>query len=86
MLEQSGDALIQEQFCNGWMHDHYVMSVMCFYPDGTIPIVFSNISGAVHDSQVADCGDIYNKLELVYLQDGAKSTVDSAFTNVSREF
>jgi hypothetical protein len=58
MLEQSRDALIQEQFYNGWMHDHYVMSVMCFCPDGTIRIVFCNIPGAVHDSQVADYGDI----------------------------
>jgi hypothetical protein len=69
MLKQSGDALIQEQFYNGWMHDHYVTSVMCFCLDGTIPIVFCNIPGAVHDSQVADYGDIYNKLELVYLRD-----------------
>jgi hypothetical protein len=86
MLEQSGDALFQEQFYNGWTHDHYVTSVMCFCPVGTIPIVFCNIPGAVHDSQVADYGDIYDKLELVYLQDGAKCTVDSAFGNVSREF
>jgi hypothetical protein len=62
------------------------MSVMCFCLDGMIPIVFCNIPGAVHDSQAADYGDIYNKLELVYLRDGAKCTVDSAFGNVSREF
>jgi hypothetical protein len=86
MLEQSGDALIQEQFYNGWTHDHYVMSVMCFCPDEMIPIVFCNIPGAVHDSQVADYGDIYDKLEYVYEQDGAKCTVDSAFGNVSRQF
>ncbi len=86
MLEQSGNALIQGQFYNGWTHNHYVMSVMCFCLDGTIPIVFCNIPGTVHDSQVADYGDIYDKLELVYLRDGAKCTVYSAFGNVSREF
>jgi hypothetical protein len=86
MLEQSSDALIQEQFYNGWTRDHYVTSVMCFCPDGTIPIVFCNIPAAIHDSQVADYGDIYDKLELVYLQDSAKCTVDSAFGNVSRQF
>ncbi len=84
MLEQSGDAIIQEKFYNGWMHNHYVTSVMCFCLDGTIPIVFCNIPGAVHDSQVADYGDIYDKLEYVYEQDGAKCTVDSVFGNVSR--
>ncbi len=86
MLEQSSDALIQEQFYSGWTHDHYVTSVVCFCPDGTIPIVFCNIPSAVHDSQVADYGDIYNKHEYVYERDGAKCTVDSAFGNVSRQF
>ncbi len=86
MLEQSGDALIQGQFYNGWSHNHYVMSVICFCPDGTILIVFCSIPGAVYDSQVADYGDKYDKLELVYLRDGAKCTVDSAFGNVIREF
>ena len=60
-LEQSGDALIQECFYNGWTHDHYVSFVLCFCPDGTIPIVaYVNIPGAVHDSQIADYGDIYD--------------------------
>ena len=36
-LEQSGDALIQERYYNGWTHDHYVTPVLCFCPDGTIP-------------------------------------------------
>jgi hypothetical protein len=72
MLKQSGNALIQEQFYNDWMHDQYVTSVMCFCPDGTIPIVFGNIPGTVHDSQFANYGDIYDKLEAVYLRDGAK--------------
>jgi hypothetical protein len=85
-LEQSGDALIQEEYYNGWTHDHYVSSVICFCPDGTIPIVFVNVPGAVHDSQIADYGNIYDKLELVYQRDGAKCTVDSAFGNVTREY
>ena len=85
-LEQSGDALIQERFYNGWTHDHYVSSVLCFCPDGTIPIAYINIPGAVHDSQIADYGDIYDKLEMVYQRDGGQCTVDSAFGNVNREF
>ena len=85
-LEQCGDAMTQEQFYNGWTHDHYVTSVLCFCPDGTIPIAFVNIPGAVHDSQVADYGNIYDKLEFVFERDGAKCTVDSAFGQVSRDF
>jgi hypothetical protein len=61
LKKQSGDALIQEQYYNGWTHDHYVSSVICVCPDGTIPIVFVNVPGAVQDSQVADYGNIYHK-------------------------
>ncbi len=85
-LEQSGDALIQKCFYNGWTHGHYVSSVLCFCPDGTIPIAYVNIPGAVHDSQIADYGDIYDKLETVYQRDGGQCTIDSAFGNVNREF
>jgi hypothetical protein len=61
-LEHSGNALIHEQFYNGWTHNHYVTSVVCFCPDGAIPIVFCNIPSAVHDLQSADYGDIYDTL------------------------
>jgi hypothetical protein len=40
-LQSSGNSDIQERFYNGWTHDHYVTSVFCFCPDGTIPIAFS---------------------------------------------
>ena len=85
-LEQSGDAIIQERFYNGWTHDHYVSSVLCFCPDGTIPIAYINVPGSVHDSQIADYGNIYDKLESVYEKDGAQCTVDSAFGNITREY
>jgi len=62
--------------------------VLCFCPDGTIPIAYTyiNIPGAVHDSQIADYGDIYDKLETVYQRDGGQCTVDSAFGIVNQEF
>ncbi|MFM6171140.1 MAG: hypothetical protein ACKPB4_03205, partial [Sphaerospermopsis kisseleviana] len=55
-------------------------------PDGTIPIAFINCPGSLHDSQIADYGNIYDKLQYVYERDGAKCTVDSAFGNVAREY
>jgi hypothetical protein len=85
-LQQSGNFEIQERFYNGWTHDHYVTSVFCFCPDGTIPIAFFNVPGSVHDSQVADLGGIYDKLEKVYATTGGKCCVDSAFGNVARDF
>jgi hypothetical protein len=57
---------IQERFYNGWTHDHYVTSVIRYCPDGTIPIAFFNGPGSVLNSQVAELGEIYSKLDHVY--------------------
>ncbi len=45
-LQQTRNTEIQEQFYNGWTHDHHVTSVFCVCPDETIPIVFFNVSTA----------------------------------------
>jgi hypothetical protein len=63
-IDQAGNTGIQERFYNGWTHDHHVTSVFCFCPDGTIPIAIFNVPGSVHNSQVAELGKIYKKLEL----------------------
>jgi hypothetical protein len=63
-----------------------VTSVFCFCPDGTIPIAFFNVSGSVHDSQVAELGKIYSKLERVYETMGGRCCVDSAFGSIERDF
>ena len=85
-LQQSGTYVIQDVFYNGWTYDHYVMSVVCLCPDGTIPIAFFNVPGCVHDSLVADYRDIYTKLEREYEKHGGKCTVDSAFGGVQRPY
>ncbi len=85
-LQTAGNAYIQERFYNGWTHDHYVTSVFYFCPDGTISISFFNVPGSVHDGQVAEFGNIYNKLEEVYHLYGAKCCVDLAFGHVMRGY
>jgi hypothetical protein len=85
-LQQSGNAIIQQSYYNGWMHDHYVTSVFCFCPDGTIPVAFFNVTGSVHGSQVAEYGNIYDKLEAVFQSTGDKCCVDLAFGQVNREY
>ena len=79
-LQQAGVANIQNNFYNGWTHDHYVSGVFCFCPDGTIPIACFNVPGSVHDSKIAEWSDIYKKLDAVYSLTGAKCTADSAFS------
>jgi hypothetical protein len=86
MLEQSRDALIQKEYYNGWKNGHYVSSVLCFCPDGAIPIAFINISGSVHDSQITDYGGIYDKFESMCMQDGAKCTINSAYGNTNQDY
>jgi hypothetical protein len=57
---------------NGTTMDGRITSVFCFCPDGTIPIAFFIVPGSVHDSQVAEFGNIYGKLEGVFLSTRAK--------------
>jgi hypothetical protein len=85
-LQTAGSGYIQERFYNRRMHDHYITSIFCFCPNGTIPITSFNVPGSEHDSQVAKFGNIYNKLEGVYVLYGEKCCVDLAFGNVSRGY
>ena len=39
-IQQASSTQQQALFYNGWKHDHFVTAVMCFCPDGTIPITF----------------------------------------------
>jgi hypothetical protein len=85
-LQQLGNATIQENYYNGWTHDHYVTSVFCFCLDGTIQIAFFNVPGSVHDSQVVEYGNIYGKLEDISCSTGAKCCINLAFGQVNREY
>lgn len=79
-LEKSPDHVIQNQFYNGWTHDHYVSCVIVFCPDGTIPIFCYNVPGCIHDSTISEWGGIYDKLKFVYETTGGMCTVDSHFS------
>jgi hypothetical protein len=48
--------------------------------------LFFNVSGCVHDSQVAEFGQIYDKLEEVFWMTGTKCCVESAFGKVDRTY
>ncbi len=78
-LEQSGNNTIQTMFYNGWQHDHFVNCVFAFAPNGTIIAAAINAPGSMHDSQIAEWGGIYAKLEDLYNEMGGLRVVDSAF-------
>ena len=79
-LQQAGDANTQNNFYNGWTHDHYVTSVFVFCPDVTIPICCYNLQGSIHDSLVTEWGNIDPKLETVFDTVGGRCAVDSVFS------
>ena len=85
-LEQSPWTVIQNMFYNGWTHDHYVGNVIVFCPDGTIPIACTNVPGCVHDSMIAEWGNIYDKLGEVFNSCGGKCIVDSAFCKLKYDY
>lgn len=85
-IQQAGSTTQQSYFYNGWKHSHFVTSVFCFCPDGTIPIAHMNLPGSTHDSTVADWGRIYDKLQSVHAETGAITAVDSAFRMRDAEY
>ena len=80
LLESSGISKEQNMFYNGWTHDTYVTSVICFCADGTIPITCFNVPGCQHDSTIAEWGNVYKKLEKIYNRTNGTCVVDSAFS------
>jgi DDE superfamily endonuclease len=78
-LQCSGNLRTQNNYYNGWTHDHYVTSVFVFCPDGTICMCCYNCPGSIHDSKIAELGNIYKKLERVYQTTGARCAANSAF-------
>jgi hypothetical protein len=80
-IESTGDEpLIENAFYNGWKCAHYVGNIFLFAPNGTIPACVINAPGSWHDSQIADYGHFYDKLELMFIAYHAKTCIDSAFS------
>ena len=85
-IERSPNPVVENRFYNGWTHGHYVTNILCFTPDGTIPLACVNVPGCIHDSTVSEWGGIYKRLESVYERNGGKITVDSAFCKKRHDF
>jgi hypothetical protein len=59
---------------------------LVFSPNGVISAAVINAPGAIHDSQIAEWGNIYSKLSEVYKKFGARVIVDSAFSRTEYPF
>jgi hypothetical protein len=85
-LQASRRSEVQNMFYNGWTHDHYVDSVFVFSPAGTVIACALNAPGCMHDSQIAEWGNVYSKLESVFDATGGQVVVDSAFSKAAYHF
>ena len=84
--EAPGSFVVQNNYYNGWKHNHCVASIFVFAPDGTIIFMVTNCAGSQHDSTLADLGGIYEKLRVLYEETGVKCCVDSAFSTKNRPY
>jgi len=83
-LERAGGSNNQQNnFYNGWTHDHYLTNLFLFSPDGKIRSAYFNAPGVLHDSTMATWSATYDDIESVYNVTGGQVVVDSAFSAVS---
>jgi hypothetical protein len=86
ILQSMKDNKVQSIFYNGWMHGHYMSNVFVFGVDGTIKICGLNSPGTMHDSTLANDGNVYEKLEKVFEETGGKVVVDLTFCLANNDF
>ena len=79
-LEAAGDEATENRFYNGWKCNHYISNFFLFSLAGTICTAYFNAQGVVHDSTMAQMSGIYDKIDDVYVQTGARVIVDSVFS------
>ena len=83
-LERAGGSNNQQNnFYNGWTHDHYVTNLFLFSLDGKIRSAYFNAPGVLHDSTMATWSATYDDIESVYNVTGGQVVVDSAFSAIS---
>jgi hypothetical protein len=78
-LERAGKDNVQNNYYNGWTHDHYVSNLFLFSPDGKIRACYINAPGTMHDSTMANWSGLYKQVDGLYDRKGGKIVVDSAF-------
>lgn len=83
LLGQTGDSVIQEMFYNGWSQDHYVSNLFVFSSSRVVLACVINVPGSMHDSSIAEWGNLYHKLEQVFHGTGGQVVVDSSFSKDS---
>ena len=62
-LEKAGDEGTQNNFYNGWTHNHYIANLFLFSPSGRIQACYINCPGTFHDSTMANMNKIYDLID-----------------------
>jgi len=85
-FENCDDLDEQSMFYNGWKSGHFITNLFVFSVDGRIINCVVNAPGSVHDSTLAEWGEVYEDLEDAYERTGGKCVVDSAFASNDNAF
>ena len=84
LIEQTGHGDEQNNFYNGWTHDHYVTNLLLFSPDGKVRGCYVNAPGVLHDSTLATWGNLYDNIDRIFETFGSRVVVDSAFAKANK--
>ncbi len=85
LIEQTGHGDEQNNFYNGWTHDHYVTNLLLFSPDGKVRGCYLNAPGVLHDSTLATWGNLYDDIDPIFERFGSHVDVDSTFAKANKE-
>lgn len=85
-LQASCHSEIHNMFYNGWTHDHYVSGVFVLSPARLVIACALNAHGCMHDSQIAEQGNVYAKIQRLYPSTGGQVVVDSTFSQCAYDF
>ena len=84
LIEQTGNGDDQNNFYNGWTHDHYITNLLLFSPDGKVRGCYLNAPGVLHDSTLASWGSLYDDIDRIFETFGSRVVVDSAFAKANK--
>jgi len=60
-VQTSSDPMVENMTYNGWLHGHFISSVIAFAPTGEIIYLVTNCPGSWHDAKIAS--SLYDKLQ-----------------------
>lgn len=78
-LEKTKDTNIQEMFYNEWTYNHYVANIFVPVPNKCVIYWAIHAPESMPNSSIGDSGNMYNKLQHIYIKTSGQVVATSAF-------